>query len=82
MKAGEVSAPVQSQFGWHIIKMIEKRNRPAPDFAKVKERIMSGLLQQKAEEVISNLRKDAKIEYVDPELKKAVDATVGQAPAQ
>ena len=82
MKPGEVSAPVQSQFGWHIIKMIDKRNRPAPEFDKVKERIMAGLLQQKAEEVITGLRKDAKIEYVDEALKKAADAAAqGQQPA-
>jgi peptidyl-prolyl cis-trans isomerase C len=84
MKPGEVSAPVQSQFGWHIIKLIDKRNRPAPEFDKVKDRILAGLLQQKAEEVIGGLRKDAKIEYVDEALKKAVDAAAqsqGQAPA-
>jgi len=84
MKPGEVSAPVQSQFGWHIIKLIDKRNRPAPEFDKVKDRIMAGLLQQKAEEVITGLRKDAKIEYVDEALKKAADAAAqgqGQAPA-
>jgi peptidyl-prolyl cis-trans isomerase C len=80
MKAGDVSAPVQSQFGWHIIKLIDKRNRPAPAFDSVKDRILTGLTQQKAEEVIGGLRKDAKIEYVDADLKKAVEA--GQQPAQ
>jgi peptidyl-prolyl cis-trans isomerase C len=74
MKVGDVSEPVQSQFGWHIIKLIDKRNRPAPAFDGVKDRILSGLLQQKAEEVISSLRKDAKIEYLDEALKKAVEA--------
>ena len=78
MKAGEVSAPVQSQFGWHVIKLIDKRNRPAPPFEGVKDRILSGLLQQKAEEVIGGLRKDAKIEYVDEALKKAVEAAAQQ----
>ena len=84
MKTGDVSEPVQSQFGWHIIKLIDKRNRPAPEFDKVKDRILAGLLQQKAEEVISGLRKDAKIEYVDEALKKAVEASAAAqtAPAQ
>lgn len=78
MKVGEVSQPVQSQFGWHIIKLVDKRNRPAPTFDSVKDRIVTGLVQQKAEEVIGGLRKDAKIEYVDADLKKAVEA--GQQP--
>ena len=81
LKAGEVSAPVQSQFGWHVIKLIEKRNRPAPPFDGVKDRILSGLLQQKAEEVIGALRKDAKIEYVDEALKKAAEGAAAPAPA-
>jgi len=78
MKVGAVSDPVQSQFGWHIIKLVDKRNRPAPTFDSVKDRILTGLTQQKAEEVIGGLRKDAKIEYVDADLKKAVEA--GQQP--
>ena len=82
MKPGDVSEPVQSQFGWHVIKLIDKRNRPAPAFDTVKDRILSGLLQQKAEEVIGALRKDAKIEYVDADLKKAVEAGAGQQPQQ
>ena len=81
LKSGEVSAPVQSQFGWHVIKLVDKRNRPAPAFDSVKDRIISSLMQRKAEEVIGALRKDAKIEYVDEGLKKAVEAG-GPAPAQ
>lgn len=78
LKPGEVSAPVQSQFGWHVIKLIEKRNRPAPAFDTVKERILNGLLQQKAQEVIGGMQKAAKIEYLDEGLKKAAAGAAAQ----
>lgn len=88
LKAGEVSAPVQTQFGWHVIKLIEKRTKPLPTFDSVKDQIMTGLLQQKAEQVIGGLRKAAKIEYIDEDLKKAAaaggagDAAADAPPAQ
>ena len=73
LKANEVSAPVQSQFGWHVIKMLDKRNKPAPAFETVKDGILNSLVQQKAQEIIGGLHKAAKIEYVDADLKKAAE---------
>ena len=39
MYPGQVSNPVKSQFGWHIIKLEDKRQRPAPPFDAVKDQI-------------------------------------------
>lgn len=74
LKPGEISEPVQSQFGWHIIKLEDKRTRPLPTFESVKERILNSMLQRKAEEVVGGLRGAAKIEYVDETLKKQIEA--------
>jgi peptidyl-prolyl cis-trans isomerase C len=71
---GEVSAPVQSQFGWHIIKLDDKRTRAAPPFEGVKERIMQSLIGQKGQTIATDLRAKAKLEIIDPDLNKAMTA--------
>jgi peptidyl-prolyl cis-trans isomerase C len=80
LDVGEISEPVQTQFGWHIIKVEEKRDQPLPTFDQVKAAIMSQLVQQKAQEVVTGLRDAATIEVVDPELKKTMQPAA-DAPA-
>jgi peptidyl-prolyl cis-trans isomerase C len=84
LKEGEISAPVQTQFGWHVIKVEEKRTRPLPTFDQVKDQIMTQLTTQKAKETIRGLNSAAKIEITDPEIKKSMqDAAVrGEAPPE
>jgi peptidyl-prolyl cis-trans isomerase C len=82
LEKGKVSAPVKSNFGWHIIKLEDKRLREPPPFDGLKERIVNSLLQKKAQAVGGDLRAAAKIEYVDAEIKKAVETEKAAAAAQ
>ena len=73
MNKGDVSDPVQTQFGWHIIKLVDKRTKAPPAFEVVKDRILQSMLLQKASTTAVDLRSKAKIEYVDADIKKAVE---------
>ena len=79
LEVGQISEPVQTQFGWHIIKVEEKRDQPLPTFDQVKSAIIAQLVQAKAQEVVTGLRDKAKIEVIDPDLKKAMDAAAAKA---
>jgi peptidyl-prolyl cis-trans isomerase C len=77
LDVGKISAPVQTQFGWHVIKVEEKRTRPLPTFDQVKDTIKSQIAAQKARDTIKTLHDAAKIDIVDPEIKKSMqDAAV------
>lgn len=45
LKEGEISPPVNTQFGWHIIKSIKKEEYPVKSFEEVKEDIKANLLE-------------------------------------
>ena len=66
--------PVQSQFGWHIIKVEDKRAQQPPAFDTVKDQIRNLVFREKYFAMVNDLRKAAKVDVTDPELKKAVDA--------
>lgn len=87
LKKGQTSAPVKTEFGWHIIRVEDVRERALPAFDEVKEQIMSSLVQTKMQEMLQGLRTTAKVEVLDPQIKKIMDeeasaAAAAPAPAQ
>ena len=67
---------MQSQFGWHLIKVDDKRTKQPPEFAAVKERIMASMIHRKAQELATDMRSKATLEYLDPAVKAMVDAEI------
>jgi peptidyl-prolyl cis-trans isomerase C len=62
---GQLSAPVKTQFGWHVIKVEDKRSKPAPSFEDVKPQIETYVQRKAQAELVTKLRDSAKIERPD-----------------
>jgi peptidyl-prolyl cis-trans isomerase C len=60
LKKGEFTTdPVQTQYGWHIIKLADTRDAP---FDQMKAQLTNGIMQKKFQDYIEGLKKTAKIE--------------------
>jgi peptidyl-prolyl cis-trans isomerase C len=66
LEKGALSEPVKSQFGWHIIKVEDKRERQPPEFDKVKDQLEQYVVRRQQVEMITKLRQEAKIEKLTP----------------
>ena len=56
LSKGQISDPVKSQFGWHVIKLEDKRRKPFPAFEDVKTQVAQYVAQKSQTELIVKLR--------------------------
>ena len=82
LKKGEISEPVKSQFGWHVIKLEDKRTKPLPDFAAVKPQIDQYLERKAQQDLVLAMREKAKVERLDKPAAPAPPAPDAAKPAE
>jgi peptidyl-prolyl cis-trans isomerase C len=78
MEAGSVSDPVETQFGWHVIKLNETRTGEAPALEDVREELETQVRQTKVQEAIESLTEAAEVdrsaaEGIDPTVLKNIE---------
>jgi peptidyl-prolyl cis-trans isomerase C len=65
--------PVQSQFGWHIIKVEDKRAQQPPPFEEVRDQFRQAVFREMYFALVKQIRAAAKVEIADPALKAAIE---------
>ncbi|MGQ2904355.1 MAG: peptidylprolyl isomerase [Neoaquamicrobium sediminum] len=83
MEVGAHSAePVKSQFGWHVIKLEDKRAKQPPAFEQVSGQLRSVLLRDAYMKVVNDLRAAADVEIEDEALKAMLEPAAGEDAAE
>ena len=68
LKPGEVDPqPVQTQFGWHVIKVLDKRQAPPPTLEQVQEQIRQQLVREGVQKAVADAKKGLQIVKYNPD---------------
>ncbi len=73
--------PVQTEFGWHIIEILDRRELPPPPLEEVEAQLFEELSQEAVQAILTELRDGAEIKIVEAS-EPAAEPDSGSAPAQ
>ena len=81
LKKGEISDPVKTQFGWHVIQVEDTRTKTFPPFEQLKDQAARYVAQKAQSEAVGSLHAAAKIQLFDADGKPIAEAPTVPAPA-
>ena len=64
LSEGDVSQPVQTKFGWHLIKLNETREKKIPEFKKIEAQLRQNLRQKKINDYLKSLTENSEIKFL------------------
>jgi peptidyl-prolyl cis-trans isomerase C len=64
LKKGKISAPVNTQFGWHVIKLEDRRTKPTPALDDVRDQIYQILIGEARRGIYEEMRQGADVQFV------------------
>lgn len=82
LKDGQISDPVKTQFGWHVIQVEGHRTKSFPPFDQVKDQIVRYAVQKAQSDLILQLRSGAKIERTAAAPPQSEAPAAGDAPGK
>jgi len=80
LEKGAVSDPFESQFGWHIAKLVDKRTAPPPSFEQMEAEMTNFLTMDEISKLLTELRDDAEIEIKDAPAPEITETPAAPGP--
>ena len=68
LSEGDISQPVQTKFGWHLIKLNKTREKKIPEFKEIKAQLVQNLRQKKINDYLNSLNENSKINFVGKDI--------------
>ena len=64
LSEGDISQPVQTKFGWHLIKLNKTREKKIPQFQEIRAKLVQNLRQKKINDYLNSLNENSEINFV------------------
>ena len=68
LSEGDISQPVKTKFGWHLIKLNKTREKKIPELKDIKPQLVQNLRQKKINDYLSSLTENSKIEFLGKDI--------------